>query len=678
MRPVPSVFEGTANVIAVFVLLSEFAMLRAALLRSQIRLYAIQSLLVSALAVVVAATRNIPELYVLAALSLALKVVIVPRVILRLLRRAEVDLAGSNTLGVASTVLLAIGAAGFAFFAVGRGFPGRRVLLVGERSVGGEPRGRVRPPFDPRGGVPVRPAGGGHRVRSADASPSRPNRDPQYRGAQQVEGVSGSSAVLIAIVVIPLAAAAAGWWGSPRVRQASAVAAGVAVFGLSLALVPAAASPRIVRAGAWLRADALSVVFLVSSAFLYALTATYSVGYLRSEEHTGYTELYTRRFFAGLNIFAWSMVCAAIVDGLALLWVAIEVTTVVSALLVAIEDSDGATEAAWKYVLIASVGLGIALLATIVMYYAGSQVFGAKYELFFDPLLRAAPRFPAVAVRLAYVWAVLGFGTKVGLVPVHTWLPDAHAEAPTPVSAMLSGGLLAASFYAILRYYQIAARALGPRFPQIVLLVFGVASLLLAALYVLEQRDLKRLLAYSSVEHMGILAIGVSFGAPLALAGVLLHVLAHAAAKGTAFFGAGAMVLKLKTKDMAGIRGGFDLLPWSGPILLLAMLALSAMPPFGIFRSEFLIVAGGLQGAHNAMVVVLVTLVTVAFLGLSFFATRMMLTPSPGPAVRGEISPWMVVPMVTGMVALLVLGIHPPAELQQLLARAVGELRGVL
>ena len=198
---------------------------------------------------------------------------------------------------------------------------------------------------------------------------------------------------------------------------------------------------------------------------------------------------------------------------------------------------------------------------------------------------------------MAFVLAVLGFGTKVGLFPVHTWLPDAHSEAPTPVSALLSGSLLAVSFYAILRYYQVAVAALGPRFPRDVLLVFGVATLLLAALYLLDQRDYKRLLAYSSMEHMGILAIGVSFGAPIALAGVLLHVLAHAAAKGNAFMGSGVLLRKFGSKQISAARGGLDLLPWSGPLFLAAILALCAMPPFGIFRSEFEIVRGGLASA---------------------------------------------------------------------------------
>ena len=449
------------------------------------------------------------------------------------------------------------------------------------------------------------------------------------------------------------------------------------------------------RAARYLRVDALSVVFLLATAFLYACAAAYAVGYVTPEKGEADFPRYARRFYAGLNVFAWSMLAAPLVNGLALLWIAVEVTTVVSALLVAIEDTDGAAEAAWKYVLLASAGLGIALLATIVMYYAGSQVLGASYELTFDPLLASAAGLPAGAVRLAFVLAVVGFGTKVGLVPMHTWLPDAHSEAPTPVSALLSGSLLVVSFYAVLRYFQVARAAVGPHFPQTVLLVFGVASLLLAALCLLDQRDVKRLLAYSSVEHMGILAVGVGFGAPLALAGVLLHVLAHAAAKGNAFFGAGVLVRKFGTKSVTEIRGALDALPWTAPLFLLAVLALSAFPPFGLFRSEFQIVAGGMAASEHALAAVLVVLVTVAFLGLSLVTTRMVFLPRrhprPGDAAlqrsepsaavaavaRSEPSGWMVAPMVAGLVALVVLGVHPPGDLTDLLSRAVAELRGL-
>jgi hydrogenase-4 component F len=510
------------------------------------------------------------------------------------------------------------------------------------------------------------------------------------------------------LLTIPLAAALAALVTPARVAQAITAVAGLACFGLVLALVPAT-SRRDLNFLKFIRVDALSVVFLLATGFLYAAVAVYSIGYLGASSHdSAASQRYVRRFCVGINLFAGSMLAVPMMSNLALLWIAVEVTTVISALLVAIEGTDGSAEAAWKYILIASAGLSIALLGTIFMYYAGAQVLGQHYNLAFAPLLQVAPRLGDTAVRLAFVLAVLGFGTKVGLFPVHTWLPDAHSEAPTPVSALLSGSLLAASFYAILRYYQVAAGALGPRFPRDVLLVFGVMSLLLAALYLLDQRDYKRLLAYSSVEHMGILAIGVSFGAPVALAGVLLHVLAHAAAKGNAFMGAGVLVRKFGSKQISSVRGGLDLLPWSGPLFLCAILALGAMPPFGVFRSEFEIVAGGLAASPNVGAVILVIGVTVAFFGLSLATNQMLFSsagpgapgpgeagpgaPGPGEAgpgepgpggggdavslVRGEPSAWMVVPVAVGFVALLVLGLHPPADLTSLMDRAVIQLTG--
>ena len=476
---------------------------------------------------------------------------------------------------------------------------------------------------------------------------------------------------LLVILIVPLAVSVVSWWAPVEVGRLVTVASGVLTFVLAVLLVPTRITT---AAGGWLRVDALSVVFLVAVAFLYAATAIFAVGYVGPAGNADVAARYSRRFFAGLNLFAWSMAMAPLVNGLALLWVAIEVTTVISALLVAIDDTDGATEAAWKYVLIASMGLGIALLATIVMYYAGSSVFGSAYELFYPKLLGGAGQFPAQVVRLSFVLAVLGYGTKMGLVPVHTWLPDAHSEAPTPISALLSGSLLAVSFYAILRFYQLTVRAIGPAFPRNVLLAFGLASLGLAALYLASQRDMKRLFAYSSVEHMGILAIGMSFGAPIAVVGVLLHVLAHAAAKGTAFFGAGSLMRKFGTKDMNRIQGGIGALPWSGPMMVLAVLGLCALPPFGIFRSEFLIVSGGLSDPRDAVAAVLVVLVTLATLGLSWFASQTMLTATPDSVVRGETSAWIVGAMVVGLVALTVLGVHPPGQLSDLLTRAAHEL----
>jgi hydrogenase-4 component F len=475
--------------------------------------------------------------------------------------------------------------------------------------------------------------------------------------------------VVLALLIVPLVAGLTCFALAARVAAAVTVVSGLASFALVLAVVPATAHHDLSYLS-YLRVDAVSAIFLLATGFLYGAVAVYAVGYAKGH--------HDRRFYAGLNLFAWAMLAAPLMSSLALLWIAIEVTTIISALLVAIEDTDGAAEAAWKYVLIASAGLGLALLGTVFAYYAGSQVLGEHYDLAIQPLIAAGPHLPATPVRLAFLLALLGYGTKVGLFPVHTWLPDAHSEAPTPVSALLSGSLLAVSFYAILRFYQFTAAALGSGFPRDALLAFGVASLLLAALYVFGQRDVKRLLAYSSVEHMGILAIGVSFGAPVALAGVMLHVLAHAAAKGNAFMGAGVLVTKFGSKRISDIRGGLDLLPWSGPLFLLAVFALSAMPPSGIFRSEFQIVYGGLGSGNYAAAAVLVVLVTVAFFGLTASATQMLFTPAPlraRPALsRGEPSAWMVVPVMAGVAVLFILGLHPPGELTSLIARAVTQL----
>lgn len=512
-------------------------------------------------------------------------------------------------------------------------------------------------------------------------------------------------AVVVALLVFPFLVAATAYAVPVAVSKVLAPLSGAASFVCALWLVPAVVAHGHVSAGGELRVDALSMVFLIATSFLYFVTATFSAGYLRLDRDPA-GRRYGRRFYAGLSLFCWAMLMAPVVSNLALLWVAVEVTTVVSALLVAIDDTDTATEAAWKYVLIASMGLGIALLATIVLYYAGTTTFGAGFGLTYVKLLSGAHHFPPDVMRLAFILAVIGYGTKMGLVPVHTWLPDAHSEAPSPVSALLSGALLATSFYAILRFYQVTERSMGSLYPRTVLLVFGVASLALAALYLLRQRDVKRMLAYSSVEHMGILAIGMSFGVTLAIIGVLLHVLAHAAAKGTAFFGAGSIVRKFGTKDMTMLRGGVGVLPWSGSMFVAAVLALSAMPPFGLFRSEFLIVSGGLSNPHYAIVAVLVVLATMAFLGLSWSTTRTMLTPdattsteagpppSSAPAggdgggvavatrarelavAKGEISPWIVVAMALGLAALVLLGVHLPSALSHLLRQAAHQLGG--
>jgi hydrogenase-4 component F len=357
------------------------------------------------------------------------------------------------------------------------------------------------------------------------------------------------------------------------------------------------------------------------------------------------------------------------------LWVAVELTTIVSALLVAIDRTDAALEAAWKYILIASSGLGIALLSVIVLYATGTHVLGGGYVPRFERFLAHGHGLSADAVRLSFALALVGFGTKVGLVPMHTWLPDAHSEAPAPVSAMLSGSLLAGAFYAILRFYQVAVSAGQRSFAEHALIVFGVLSLVAAAFFVLRQRNFKRLLAYSSIEHMGIIALGIGFGAPIAVAGALLHVITHAAAKGLAFFGTGSLLRGYGTKEVDGVTDAARRMPWTGPMFMAAALALCGLPLSGVFRSEFQIVVGGFAQAQYVGVALLLVFVNLAFFGVVWHSGRMVLSAGPErdatvPAAVGERSVWMVAGMLVCLFVVVALGVHLPGDLAALLSNA--------
>jgi hydrogenase-4 component F len=483
-------------------------------------------------------------------------------------------------------------------------------------------------------------------------------------------------ALLIVLLALPLAATLVALFARPLFTEAATLCAGVAVFGLAIALAVQVRHGASVSLGDWLGVDALGAVFLLATGLLYSTSALFSIGYLRADERRRDYASFARRYFSYLNLFAWTLALVPLVTDFGMLWIAIELTTIVSALLVAVDRTDAALEAAWKYVLIASAGLGIALLGVILLYAAGTSALGDSYIPRFSSYLASAGTLSPGMVKVAFLFAAVGFGTKAGFAPVHTWLPDAHSEAPTPVSALLSGALLVNAFYAVLRFYQVAAAAGGSGFPRHVLLVLGTASLVLAASFVLTQRNYKRLLAYSSIEHMGVIAVGIGFGAPLAVAGALLHVLNHAAAKALAFFGAGSILRRFDTKEIDGVQGAAKALPWSGPMFLAAALALSGMPLSGIFRSEFQIVAGGFSRPAYVWVALLIVLVNLAFFGVVWHAGRMVVSaPAPDAAV-GETSWWIVGAMLACLVVVVGLGLHVPGGLAALLDQAAKSLGG--
>ena len=499
---------------------------------------------------------------------------------------------------------------------------------------------------------------------------------------------------LYAILAVPLAATLLSLVSGWRMACAVSVTCGLISLTVAILLATAVAHGRVLdAAGGWLRIDSLGALFLLGTALVYAMAAVFSVGYLGVERDRPAFTGFIRRYFALLNLFGCVMLLVPLASDFGSLWVAVELTTIVSALLVAVDRTDAALEAAWKYMLIASSGLGIALLSIVVLYATGTHVLGSAYIPRFTRFISRAHALSPDAVKLAFVLSVVGFGTKVGFVPTHTWLPDAHSEAPAPASAMLSGSLLAAALYAILRFFQVAVANGDRAFAEHVLIVFGVISLIAASFFVLRQANFKRLLAYSSIEHMGIVALGIGFGAPVAVAGALLHVITHASAKGLAFLGTGSLLRGYDTKEVEKITDAGRAMPWTGPMFLAAALALSGLPLSGVFRSEFQIVAGGFSQSQYVGVALLLVFVNVAFFGVIWHAGSMVLGRVPsgteavvegtaGPLARGLVVPpsetvavrersaWMIAGMLGFLFVVVALGVHLPGELSALLGSA--------
>jgi len=432
----------------------------------------------------------------------------------------------------------------------------------------------------------------------------------------------------------------------------------------------------VLRAGRYLRADALSSFFLVNIAFISGLVLVYASGYLR---HTGEGRFSSPRwFYALVFLFLFTMVSVCLSANLGLLWIMMEGTTLASALLVGFYNTEGAVEAGWKYLMVCTVGIAFALFGTIVLYLAAVKAgMNPAAALDWVSLMDAAPRmgFDPHLVKLAFIFVIVGYGTKIGFVPMHSWLPDAHAEAPTPISALLSAVLLNCAMYALMRYDTIASRATGPVFPHTLLLIFGLMSMVVAGLLILVQRNLKRLMAYSSVEHMGIIAIGLGLGGPLGLFGALLHVFNHAVGKSLLFFSAGNVRQNFGTLRMDSVSGMARTLPQTSAALVLGSLAIVGLPPFSLFVSEFAILSEAFTEAHYAVAAVFLAVLSVVFGGFAYHLLRLLCgEPNRVPA-NGKLIPSEYIVMGIAAFCLLFFGTRIPHVFTVVLQRAMAVLR---
>jgi hydrogenase-4 component F len=448
-------------------------------------------------------------------------------------------------------------------------------------------------------------------------------------------------------------------------------------------LVAGASAHAVLTAAAWvepprpalgLTLDPLGLLFLTIASALFFLCALHSLGYLPAEV-LGHDEP-TGRYVPSLFLFLASMSLAAESAHLGLLWVAIEATTLASAPLVSFQRTRGALEAMWKYLLICSVGIALSLLGTFFLGLAFAHRPLAEQGLWLPSLVTAAPHADPAWLRTAFLFIVVGYGTKMGLAPLHTWLPDAHSEAPSPVSALLSGALLNCAFLGILRFFEIAVAAGIEPMAREVMLAFGLVSLAVAAGSILAQRDYKRLLAYSSVENVGILALGIGIGGAASY-GALLHAINHSLAKAMLFLVAGNVFLVYRTKLATGVRGLANDLPASGALLLAALVAIGGLPPFGLFQSELLILSEAVRSGRIAVAVGFFGLAAIAFVGMAALFLPMIHGASTRPDGPEEHEPWLLVgpPLALGA-ALLVLGVYVPPALDQVLHAAAAFLGG--
>jgi hydrogenase-4 component F len=346
------------------------------------------------------------------------------------------------------------------------------------------------------------------------------------------------------------------------------------------------------REGTYFLLDELNIVFIALNAFVGFTTSVFSASYIAHELEIGrLTPAYLRFYHALFQVMMFGMNLALIANNIGLMWVAIELATLTTVVMVGIYRTHEAIEAAWKYFILGSVGIALALFGTILVYMAAQPVVGEGMNgMVWTVLLRHAAAFDPALLNVAFVFLLLGYGTKVGLAPLHAWLPDAHAEGPTPISAVLSGLLLNVALYAVLRFKLLLAANSEAIAPGPLMALMGLVSLIFAAFMLYRRRDIKRLFAYSSIEHMGIITFAFGMGGALANFAGLLHMTMHSLTKSAIFYSVGHIAQVKGTQKIADIRGLTESHPLLGWTLILGVVAIAGLPPSGVFMSEFLIV----------------------------------------------------------------------------------------
>ncbi len=487
--------------------------------------------------------------------------------------------------------------------------------------------------------------------------------------------------LLVPILLVPLAAALLCLLArSHRVMEGANIAAFGAATALGIRLLGRVLESRVVaECGEFFRADALSAWMVLLISVVSLGTSLYAGRYFRRDLAEGaVTPGRVKEFYVLTPLFTAGMFLVVLANNLGVMWFALEATALSSVLLVALYNRSTSLEAAWKYVILGSLGLALALFGTVFTYAAAVDKHSTSLPSFnWSHLMSMAGQLDHRMVKLAFVFVLVGYGAKAGLAPMHTWLPDAHSEAPSPTSAMLSGVSLKVALYALLRFHILTTACLGTSFSRTLLLVFGLGSMCLAAPFILVQSNLKRLLAYSSLEHIGLICAAIGLNLPLTIFGALLHMGYHALAKPVLFFAAGNIHQNRHTLQIRAIGGGLTRsLPLTVLCMALAAIAATGLPPFGLFYSEMTVFNGGFKSGATGVTTLILLAVLASFCGILYQLTRVLLGAPRSPG--GSRGPLLdgVPAMALMLGALLVFSVWMPAPLLELMRQAAGLIGG--